>query len=271
MALLALLPVAVSTAAPGAAQPSWAAQAERRIVGGAADSTVDHPWVVAIASRLQFGYNRSGQFCGGALVTPTKVVTAAHCFYDETTGLPTERPELRVILGRTDITGDEGVEVPVQGVWVDPGYSFQTNVRDVAVVTLAEPQHGNPVVALVGQGEKALYRAGVKGTVYGWGDTVGTGRYASQLHSVQVPILDNAVCAADYPGGPAGRFDASTMFCAGESNGGRDACQGDSGGPMVVNGRLVGLVSWGTGCAEQKHPGVYTRLAALVDAVRRQL
>ncbi|XHM91238.1 trypsin-like serine protease [Peterkaempfera sp. SMS 1(5)a] len=271
LALLALAPLAVATAAPGAAQSAQAAQAQRRVVGGVADSTDQHPWVVALSSRPQFGLLRSGQFCGGALVTPTKVVTAAHCFFDEATGMRTDRPELRVIVGRTDITGDGGEEVQVQDIWVEPDYSFQDNTGDVAVVTLAQPQTGRDTLPLVSPGDTRSYRAGTAATVFGWGDTTGAGRYAARLRSVRVPILDNAVCAADYPGGPGGRFDASAMLCAGERSGGRDACQGDSGGPLVVRGRLVGLVSWGTGCAQPGHPGVYTRLAAFADLVRRQL
>ncbi|MFF4652460.1 S1 family peptidase [Streptomyces sp. NPDC001380] len=268
LALLALIPLAAATGAGGTAQE---AHAERRIVGGSPDSTEQHPWVVALASRLQFGSTRSGQFCGGALVTPTKVVTAAHCFYDESTGIRANRPGLRVIVGRTDITGGAGTEVAVRGVWIDPEYSFEANTRDVAVVTLAEPQEGRPTLPLVAQGDRNPYRPGTGATVFGWGDTTGAGRYAARLHAVEVTVLDDAVCADDYPGGPNGRFDGSTMLCAGAPSGGRDACQGDSGGPLVVHGQLVGLVSWGTGCAESGHPGVYTRLGALADEVRGHL
>lgn len=268
LALLALLPLATAVV-PGTV--AHAAQAQRRVIGGAEDSTEQHPWVVALSSRPQFGSQRSGQFCGGALVSPTKVVTAAHCFYDELTGVRTERPALKVIVGRTDITGDAGVEVPVQDVWVDPDYSFQANTRDVAVVTLAQPQSGRTTLPLVAQGDTVPYRVGTSARVFGWGDTTGAGSYATRLRSVEVRILDDAVCSLGYPGGPGGTYDAASMVCAGERYGGRDACQGDSGGPLVVAGRLVGMVSWGTGCAQPGHPGVYTRLAAVVDGVVRQL
>lgn len=265
LAVLAALPAAL--VALGAAP----AQADRRIVGGSSDSTERHPWVVGVASRPQFGDGRSGQFCGGTLVTPTKVVTAAHCFYDENTARPTHRPGLTVLVGRTDLTGRAGREVPVSDVWIHPDYSFERNMQDVAVLTLATPQQGVPVLPLVGQGETALYAPGTRAQVYGWGNITGHASYAAVLHGVEVPIVADGVCARDYPGGSEGAFDARGMVCAGEQDGGKDACQGDSGGPLVVEGRLVGLVSWGAGCAEALHPGVYTRLAAVADAVGGQL
>ncbi|MFE6052396.1 S1 family peptidase [Kitasatospora sp. NPDC056446] len=265
MALIAAAPVplvALGTAAP--------AEAQRRVVGGGTASTADHPWIVALASRQQFGSGRSGQFCGGALVGPTKVVTAAHCFYDESKGR-VDRPGLKVIVGRDDMRGMSGREVSVQSVWVHPDYSFAANMNDVAVLTLSESQDSRPVVELVGQGETAPYAEGTRAQVYGWGDTTGRGDYSPLLRSVDVPVVSDQTCAQAYPGGQDGKFDARGMVCAGEEKGGKDACQGDSGGPLIVEGRLVGLVSWGTGCAEAAHPGVYTRVSSVADAVRSVL
>ncbi|MGF1427453.1 S1 family peptidase [Kitasatospora sp. LaBMicrA B282] len=266
LAALATLPAVLVSLGAGPAQ------ADRRIVGGSADSTGVHPWMVAVASRTQFGDGRSGQFCGGTLVAPTKVITAAHCFYDEQ-GRPTDRPGLAVVIGRTDLTNQKkGQEVPVTNVWIHPQYSFEQNMQDVAVLTLAVPQDGRSVLPMVGPGETAPYAPGTPAQVYGWGDTTGRANYAKALRSVQVPIVADSVCAADYPGGADGAFDARGMVCAGDDeHGGADACQGDSGGPLVVGGRLVGLVSWGAGCAEARHPGVYTRLAAVADEVNAQL
>ncbi|MFC1419856.1 S1 family peptidase [Streptacidiphilus cavernicola] len=243
-----------------------------RIVGGNSTDTGQEPWMVALASRSVYGNSRSGQFCGGTLVSPTKVVTAAHCLYDESTERPADRPDLRVIVGRTDLSTSDGAEVPVSRVWIDPDYSMSSNMWDIAVLTLAVPQTGRPVLPLVPQGATAPYLAGTTATVYGWGDTSGRGQYPYVLHQVQVPVVGDAVCQRDYPGGPDGTFRARAMVCAGEqSRGGKDACQGDSGGPLVVGGQLVGLVSWGTGCAEAGHPGVYSRVAAMANAVRGQL
>ncbi|MGV9267146.1 S1 family peptidase [Kitasatospora sp. NPDC003701] len=266
LGLLAVLPAALVAVGPAAP-----AQAQRRIVGGAAATTADHPWMVAVASRQQFGNGRSGQFCGGALVTPTKVVTAAHCFYDESKGQRVERPGLKVVVGRDDLRGSAGREVPVQAVWIHPDYAFAANMNDVAVLTLGESQGVRPVIDLVGQGETESYRAGTRAQVYGWGDTTGHSDYSPTLRSVDVAIVPDQTCAQAYPGGSDGRFDARGMVCAGEEKGGKDACQGDSGGPLIVGGRLAGLVSWGTGCAEAAHPGVYTRIGTVSDAVRSVL
>jgi secreted trypsin-like serine protease len=257
----ALLLAAATTVLPPVGPPS--ASADSLVVGGRPVDIADSPWVVALASRDRFGGTRAGQFCGGVVVDRTRVLTAAHCLGPEALG-PAGVADLAVIAGRADLRDGTGVEVPVRETWVSPAYDRTTNAWDVGVVTLAEPLPEHYVIAVAGPGDPA-YRAGTPAAVYGWGDVTGRGDYAVTLRSSQVEVLPDDVCRRAYPGGPEGRYLADSMLCAGVGEGGRDACQGDSGGPLVADGRLIGLVSWGSGCGRAGRPGVYTRLSALIQ------
>lgn len=266
-ALLGAVLPAVMCLVPPAVAGAPAAVAGGVVIGGSPTTTESYPWVVALASRQRFGSNRSGHFCGGAVVGPTTVITAAHCVGREALGGRwQEVQDLRVVAGRTDLRVLTGWEVPIRGVWVNPGFDPVTNSGDVAVVTLASPLPVASVIPLAQRGDRVV-RPGTQAEVYGWGDTSGHGTYSPVLRSARVEVLDDEVCRQAYPGGAEGAYQDSTMLCAGEAVGGRDACQGDSGGPLVAGGELVGLVSWGTGCAETGHPGVYTRIPALAALV----
>lgn len=244
----------------------------RRVIGGLPTRTETHPFVVALASRERFGDTRAGQFCGGAVIGPTAIVTAAHCFARDVLGGDWhEMDDLRVLFGRTDLRTGDGMEVPIRDVWVDPSYSRVTNADDVAVVRLAGFLPGRPAIPLAQPGQTSAYRIGGSATVYGWGDITGKGAYAPTLRSAQVTILQDRRCQKAYPGSAAGKYLAASMVCAGAPGGGRDACQGDSGGPLVAGGRLIGLVSWGTGCGEAGHPGVYTKVSAVERQIARFL
>ena len=241
---------------------------DRRIVGGHAVSAASHPWVVALSSRDRFGSARSGQFCGGAVVGTRTVATAAHCLSNEVLGVDHKKvSDLRIVTGRGDLDGRAGREVSVSKMWVNPKYNSQTNEGDVAVLTLAKKLPRQAVVGMAERGHSG-YRAGTKARVFGWGDTSGNGSYASSLRAATVRMQKDAECERAYPGNADGKFARSTMVCAGVSGGGKDACQGDSGGPLIARGRLVGLVSWGTGCGEAGRPGVYTRVSAVAGLVR---
>ncbi|MEU8828260.1 serine protease [Streptomyces sp. NPDC048636] len=243
------------------------ATADRGVVGGQPVRTIEAPWAVALSSRAVFGDARSGQFCGGAVVTPTTVLTAAHCLSRAVLGRSwQEVPDLRVIIGRNDLRGSAGVEFPATRVWVNPAYQGDGRAGDVAVITLSRPLPNAYVLPMARQGDPA-YQAGTQAGVYGWGDTEGDGSYASTLRMATVRVLADASCETAYPGSAEGDYQADSMVCAGLPRGGHDACQGDSGGPLVAGGRLVGLVSWGSGCAMAGRPGVYTRVSAVAPLV----
>ncbi|MET9646424.1 trypsin-like serine protease [Streptomyces syringium] len=253
--------VALLLAAPGPAV------ADRVVIGGQPVNVSEAPWAVALASRERFGAARSGQFCGGVLVSRTTVVTAAHCLSHEVLGVDVgEAKDLRVIVGRGDLRSGSGAEVALRDTWVNPAFDAATNAGDVAVLTLAEQAPANSPIALAQAGD-AAYRPGTPAKVYGWGDMLGNGTYAQTLRAAGVFVLDDVFCEQAYPGGPEGAYRRASMLCAGRPEGGRDACQGDSGGPLVARGKLVGLVSWGSGCAQPGHPGVYTRMSAVAPLV----
>ncbi|EDY50566.1 serine protease [Streptomyces clavuligerus] len=239
------------------------AAADSVVVGGRPVRTAESPWVVALSSRDRFGGTRGGQFCGGVVVAPDRVMTAAHCLSRAVLGEEVrDVPDLRIISGRTELTGSGGVEVAVTDTWVSPQYDPVTNSADLALLTLADPLPASRVITVAPVGDPA-YTPGTTASVYGWGDTTGEGAYATSLRAAQVSVLSDTTCHRAYPGGLDGRYIAATMLCAGDSRGGRDACQGDSGGPLVAKGRLIGLVSWGSGCGLAQSPGVYTRVSAV--------
>jgi len=239
-------PAATHPGTTGAGSP-----AEPYIVGGDSASTAEYPWVVALTTS-----SSEAAYCGGALLTPDRVVTAAHCVSGYVLA------NIRVIAGRTDLRSDAGEERVVVRAWIHPDYESPTEGADVAVLFLdrAVPYGTVPL-----QTHQEAYAPGVPATVLGWGYTSENGPSSPALRSAEVPLVADSDCAATFQ-----EFDRDEMVCAG-ATGGSDACYGDSGGPLVADGRLLGVVSWGSGCGRQGTPGVYTRLASYAAAIDAQL
>ncbi|WP_328378910.1 serine protease [Streptomyces sp. NBC_00440] len=260
--VLALAATALPLGVTGSASAAGMA-----VIGGQGVSVTDSPWVVAVSSRERFGGGRAGQFCGGVVVSPRAVVTAAHCLSQEVLGAPLGQVrDLSVVAGRSDLRTSAGREIRVRSTWTDPRYDRVSNAADLAVLRLSRALPRSYAIGIADPHDPAE-EPGTDATVYGWGDTAGTGDYPSGLHATRVSVLPDGQCASAYPGSSSGTFQSETMLCAGEPQGGHDACQGDSGGPLVARGRLIGLVSWGAGCGRAKSPGVYTRMSAMTQAV----
>ncbi|GAA1597765.1 serine protease [Kribbella hippodromi] len=235
------------------------AGAKPYVVGGTLASVSEAPWAIALNNTQSA--SSSGRYCGAALIAPNKILTAAHCM-DEAVST------YYAVQGRADLADDStGQAAKISKVWVHPKYNTKDNRYDFAVLTLAKPFVGVPVLPL--ETRTRADRAGVVPTVYGWGDTQGTGPDET-LQKAAVPDLGDSICTANQ-GYVANGYAAATNICAGYVDGGIDACQGDSGGPLVLNGRLLGVVSWGQGCAQPGKPGVYAEVAAAAPAIQAQL
>ncbi|GHH51985.1 serine protease [Lentzea cavernae] len=220
------------------------AAADERIVGGERASIEASPWVVYLVD------DRGTQFCGGTIVAPQKVLTAAHCAEGRSLR------EVQVVAGREDKQDRQaGVVATVTDIWIHKRYVSADQGEDVAVLTLrrALPYTPLPLAELTDQ---ALYEPGSQLRAYGWGRTSENGKTSRYLMGATVPVLADDFCVQTYP-----HFKKADMFCAGYEGGKIDTCQGDSGGPVVVDGKLVGVTSWGEGCARRNKPGVYVRIS----------
>ncbi|WP_197320463.1 trypsin-like serine protease [Saccharomonospora sp. NB11] len=223
------------------------------VVGGESASIEDYPYAAFLVDA------RGTQYCGGTVLSSTQILTAAHC------ALAVRMSDLDVVVGRERVASNAGERVGVSGIWVAPGYSDPLSGDDIAVLTLSEPVSA-PAARLPSSSDTHLYRAGTMATVVGWGRLFENGPKPGSLRAADVPLVSDAECA-----GVFADFDADSMVCAGWEEGGIDACQGDSGGPLLVDGTVVGIVSWGDGCAEPGVPGVYTRVVTYSDELARRL
>ncbi len=208
-----------------------------RIVGGTDATTEQYPWMVAITTPFGF------QFCGGSLIDPAHVLTAAHCKVS---------PGDNVIIGRTRLSNSaQGVRVAVGKAVTHADYNPTYNLYDASLVTLDQPVPYQPVQIGAAQTGNV--------TAIGWGLLhQGDTATSDTLQQVTIPIVPAAECAEAY------RYIwDDVQMCAGTA--GHDSCQGDSGGPLIYQGKQVGITSFGAGCAQPGYPGVYQRTAPLMD------
>lgn len=236
-----------------------------KIIGGTAASTDEFPWVVALADPDRI--NRpSGFFCGGTLVAPDKMITAAHCVYGYQ-GAPTA---VRAIGGRTDLRFDDGVVRRAAQIWVHPDFDPMSLAADVAVVTLASALPYRPLPLGTFTGDDP-YRPGLPATILGWGAEAVDDQGGRALRQAHPPLVDDATCAAAHPGEEwFPPYDPDTHVCAGYAAGTTNIATGDSGGPLVVDGRLVGVTST-RNLSQPEEPALFTRLASYADEITDQL
>ncbi|KAL4609098.1 transmembrane protease serine 3 [Arapaima gigas] len=233
-----------------------------RIVGGNLSAPGQFPWQVSLHfERIHL--------CGGSIVAPRWVVTAAHCVYGF------DNPALwAVLVGLTEQPVNGAQYLAVEKIIYHSCYRPKWLDHDVALMKLVEPLAFTDLVkpiCLPNFGER--FEDGKMCWISGWGATEDGGESASvTLRSAQVPLLSSKACSQ--PGVYHG-FISPWMICAGYLEGGVDSCQGDSGGPLACKDssvfKLVGVTSWGQGCAERNKPGVYTRITLALTWIREQM
>ena len=245
----AALPAAATTLEP------LERDASARIVGGEPANTKNWKF---IASLVKKGYPASeGHFCGGSFLGGKYVLTAAHCV-DETNA-----DSIDIVLGLYDQKKESQAQrIAVKNIYQHAGYNPEIMSNDIAVIEL-ERSVDNATIELADSRVIENMRAGDKVYVAGWGDTLDESVQSPNiLREVDVQYVDRAAC--QNLGGAYAKISVDAI-CAGYSDGGKDSCHGDSGGPLIANdngmSKLLGVVSWGSGCAKANAYGVYANVA----------
>ena len=236
--------------AAGAVQ---AAPITGKIVGGSEAAIGEFPYIVSLQAASY------GHFCGGSLIKKNWVLTAAHCVKGGTIK--------NVVIGLHDQKQTANAEfIAPKRIIAHPSYNSSTTDWDYALIELSKDSSYTPVP--LNTSEIAISDDGtpVMATVAGCG-TTSEGGYSlpNLLQKVDVPLVSHDSCNKSYSNKITDR-----MICAGYAEGGKDSCQGDSGGPLVAKGDdgqtyLIGVVSWGRGCARAGYPGIYSKVNAAVD------
>jgi len=224
---------------------------ESKIVGGLRSAKERYPYQVAL-------FRGDTQFCGGTLISPTWVLTAAHCY-----GIG-----LHVEIGRYDLSDESEIyeKIGIKHEIPHPDFEMDTLDYDIMLVELESPSDYQPIK--LDDGSQS-FTDGMDLTVIGWGKTSTWGRESDILLETEVDYMLRDTCKKRYFF--LGAEITDRMICA--SRPGRDACQGDSGGPLIIKGFdssedvQVGVVSWGIGCGLRLIPGVYSTVAKALDFI----
>lgn len=234
-----------------------------RIIGGREANKGTWPWQVALINHHQV------PFCGGTIITPQFVLTAAHCV----------RRKMFIRAGEHDLTVDEGTEqeIRVSGVYIHPNFSRETVDSDVALLRLERPLKMNKYVSNACLPSKRdNLSINTLGTILGWGKRKNSAIFGTErLYQAKVPIANITLCRTIYED----YYISDNMLCAGFASGRVDSCAGDSGGPLLLQRRqkqksrwiIYGITSFGEGCGRKGKYGIYSKVSNFVKWIRRTI
>ncbi|XP_064424762.1 transmembrane protease serine 5-like [Latimeria chalumnae] len=230
-----------------------------RIIGGSDAMLGRWPWQVSL-------YHNSKHMCGGTIITHQWIITAAHCVYNYRLPEVSHWLVYAGMVTRSFVEPDH-IGYPVETIIYNQNYDDRSHDYDIALMKLKSPLNFTDIIRPVClPGINQEFPGGTQCWISGWGYTRPDNFHIPDtLKEASVPLISTKKCNSScmYDGEITPR-----MLCAGYPEGKTDACQGDSGGPLVCEDgnvwHLVGVVSWGTGCAEPNHPGVYTKVVELL-------
>jgi len=238
---------------------------QMRIVGGVEAEAGEWPWQVA----LDITTSRGPSLCGGSVIGPRWVLTAAHCVVEDGDPLPADK--VKVLVGHHDRHAEDARWIGVLAVHAHEDFDRDGALEnDIALLELTEPAGVEAIELPDAERAGRIAVPGTTATVTGWG-VQDARQTSSHLLEVEVPLVSERTCLDAYR---EEDFDAAIdhrTLCAGLRQGGKDSCGGDSGGPLMVQDGArwvqVGVVSWGVGCARPGKYGVYTSAGAFGEWV----
>ncbi|XP_073491615.1 serine protease 33-like [Aquarana catesbeiana] len=233
-----------------------------RIVGGKNSLDDQWPWQVAVIVETLDG----AYLCGGSLISPEWVMTAAHCIHN-----PIQLSNYKVYLGmyQLGVISPHTVIANLSSIIINSSYTSVGKPGDIALVRLATPvTYTQYIMPICLPSSTTTFPCGMECWVTGWGTRYYGGSLVlyGALQEVMVPLIDRNTCQVMQQRAGGTKKIQYDQICAGYKEGGKDSCQGDSGGPLVCKVQgvwyQVGIVSWGKGCALPNFPGVYTLVTA---------
>lgn len=228
------------------------AAAGTRIIGGNFALAGQFPHQVSLQLRGR-------HHCGGSLISPTMIVTAAHCTIGQSPS------QMVVIAGTADLLAGDGKSFGIAKFIIHPQYNPQTQDYDLSLIQLSSPVTPDDNIGVIELADKeANHAADTVATISGFGAINGNLELPNRLKYARVQLWSRDFCNPKNIPGITDR-----MICAGHPSGQVGACQGDSGGPLTVDSKLFGVVSWGFGCGAAGKPAMYTYIGALRSWIKQ--